>query len=126
MNCPNCGKEMKDKSHMYYSIGAWDMDYPDAYHEEYWCSKCRIKYLNEEWIIPKKYERPTEKQISCTEFICRELGLDFEPVLKTQAWEFINKYFDKARKNKYNRNHSHQYYSDFEDSDYRDWIVEEF
>ena len=121
MDCPNCNKEMKDKSYMYYSIGAWDMDYPDACHEEYWCSSCRIKWINGEWIIPKKYERATEKQVKCVNFICRELGLNFEPVLKTKTWEFINTYMNKAKNSKAGRNSSYEYYDD-----YYDWYPEEF
>ena len=97
MNCPNCNKEMKDKSYWYYGISDWDMDYPATLHEEYWCSDCRIKYINEEWVIPKVFERATERQVRCAEFINRELGTGYEPLLKKQTWEFINKHIEEAK-----------------------------
>ena len=111
MNCPNCNKEMKDKSYWYYGLGSWDMDYPDVLHEEYWCSDCRIRYTNGEWIIPKKFARATYRQVKCANFICRELGLRFEPILKAQTWKFINTYLDAAKlSNKLRR-----------DNNFRDW-----
>ena len=100
MNCPNCEKEMKDKSYWYYGISDWDMDYPATLHEEYWCKDCCIKHLNGEWIIPKKFERATDKQIKCARFICRELRMNYEPLLKRKTWEFINKHLDDAKKSR--------------------------
>lgn len=97
MNCPNCNKEMKDKSYWYYGLGDYDMDYPSTLHEEHCCNSCNIKYVNGEWIIPKKYERATEKQVKCVHFICRELGIHYEPLFKRKTWEFINKYLDAAK-----------------------------
>ena len=97
MKCPNCDKKMKDKSFWYYGISDWDMDYPGTFHEEYRCAACDIKYINDEWIIPNKYQRATEKQIKCAEFICRELGMSYDPILKTKTWKFINTYFDEAK-----------------------------
>lgn len=97
MKCPNCDKEMKDKSYWYYGIGDWDMDYPATLHEECYCADCDIKWVNGEWTIPKRYEPPTEKQIKCVRFICRELGMNYEPLLKRKTWEFINKYLDDAK-----------------------------
>lgn len=97
MNCPNCNFPMRDKSYWYYGIGDWDMDYPSTLHEEYCCNSCHIKYVDGEWIIPKKYERATEKQVKCAYFICRELGLHYEPLFKRKTWEFINKYLDAAK-----------------------------
>lgn len=111
MNCPNCNKEMKDKSYWHYGLGSWDMDYPDVLYEEYWCSDCRIKYINGEWIIPKKFEKATYKQVKCANFICNELGLRFEPILKAKTWKFINTYLDAAKlSNKLRR-----------DNNFRDW-----
>ena len=39
----------------------------------------------------------TDKQIKCASFICRELGMNYEPLLKRRTWEFINKYLDDAK-----------------------------
>ena len=100
MNCPNCEKEMKDKSYWHYGIGSWDMDYPDVLHEEYWCSDCRIKYVNGEWNIPKKFERATDKQVKCVKFINRELGTGYVPLLKTKTWKFINDNLDDAKQSR--------------------------
>lgn len=100
MICPNCDKEMKDKSYYYYGISDWDMDYPATYHEEYWCNDCRIRYMNEEWTIPKKFERATDRQIKCVKFINRELGTGYEPLLKRKTWEFINKHLDAAKQSR--------------------------
>ena len=119
MKCPNCDKEMKDKSYWYYGIGDWDMDYPATLHEEYRCIDCNIKYINDEWIIPKKFERATYKQIKCAAFINRQLGTNFEPILKTSTWKFIK---DNLTTAKEIYNHS---FSDWclENSD---WLPEYF
>ena len=111
MNCPNCNKEMKDDSYWDYGIGSWDMDYPDVFHEKYKCKDCRIEYINGEWIVPKKFERATYKQVKCANFICNELGMKFEPVLKMQTWKFINTYLDKAKHDNKQRR----------DANFRDW-----
>lgn len=119
MNCPNCNKKMEDKSYCYYGISDWDMDYPATLHEEYVCKDCNIKYMNREWIIPEKFKRATYKQIKCANFICRELELEFEPVLKTKTWKFINTYLDAAKQSSY---------ANFEDwcEDNSDWLPEYF
>lgn len=97
MNCPNCGKEMKDKSYNYYGLGDWDMDYPPELHEEYWCKDCKIKYEDEEWIIPKKFEPPTEKQIKAISLINRNLGLDYVPLLKNKCIQFIKEHMEESK-----------------------------
>ena len=97
MKCPNCEKEMKEKSYWYYGISDWDMDYPATLHEEYYCSDCRIKWINGEWQIPKGYTRASENQIKCTKFICKQLGLHYEPLLKNKTWKFINDNLDAAK-----------------------------
>lgn len=117
MQCPNCDKEMKDKSYWYYGIGDWDMDYPATQHEEYWCPFCSIKYINGQWLIPEKYGRATQKQIKCANFICRELGINYEPILKYKTWQFINKYYDEAKQSRANA------FSDWCE-DNADWLPE--
>lgn len=123
MDCPNCEKIMIDKSYWYYGIGSWDMDYPDVLHEEYYCRCCRIKYVNGEWFIPDEIGRATYKQIRCANFICRELGISFEPIIKTKTWEFINTYLDAAKQNNKQRR-----YANFRDwcEDNMDWLPEYF
>lgn len=119
MNCPNCNKEMKDKSYWYYGLGDWDMDYPASFYEEHLCVDCGIKHINDEWFIPDKYERATEKQIRCANFICGELGLDYKPLFKRKTWEFINKYLNEAKRS---------WNSKFECwcEDNSDWLLEYF
>lgn len=100
MKCPNCEREMKNKSRWVQciSIAFWDEDYPMCeWYEEFWCWHCRIKYEEGKWTIPKKYERPTNKQIKTIKFINNTLNLTEEPILKNQCWKFINKYFEKAK-----------------------------
>ena len=100
MNCPNCNKEMKDKSYWYYGISDWDMDYPATLHKEYCCLDCGIEFVGSSWIIPPKYELATDKQKNCVKFINRELGMNFNPLLKRNSWEFINSYLDDARQSR--------------------------
>lgn len=105
MKCPNCGKDMKDKSHaetIFFCTGDEPDYYPTEWIEEYWCRDCKIKYTkheyqNDEWKIPKKYERATDKQIKCAQFINRSLGTDFIPVLKHSTWQFIKKNLTAAK-----------------------------
>jgi hypothetical protein len=97
MKCPNCSKEMENKSYWYYGLGDWDMDYPATYHEEHLCADCDIKYVNGKWDIPNKFERATDKQIKCVRFICKELGINYEPLLKRKTWKFIHKYLEAAK-----------------------------
>ena len=105
MNCPNCNKEMKyeDKGYWGYPFTTGpEPDYPDYFKRDiYTCKECKIMCDNKEWKIPKKYERPTEKQLNTVLFINKRLGLTFEPLLKVQCWRFINKFFNKAKVCKY-------------------------
>jgi hypothetical protein len=113
MVCPECGKEMKDKSYDYYSIGAWDYDYPDCTYIKFVCNKCRISYEEGEWKVPKKF-RGSEKQIKAAEFISKVLYLPLPPPHKKILWKFINCNLQKAIiKTQKNR----KYYQDFDDND---------
>lgn len=100
MHCPNCNKEMTDKSHsvlLTFFTGDEPDYYPTEWIEEYYCKECKIKFYNDEWTVPKKYPRATEKQIKCAKFINRQLGTDFHPVLKTSTWKFINEHIADAK-----------------------------
>ena len=103
MKCPQCELEMKDKS---YGLGDWDCDYPSSIHEEYKCKKCKIKYENGEWTIPKEF-KPSYKQEMAILFICNQLNTDYTPTTNKKACKFINKYFDEAKTEKQNRNNNH-------------------
>jgi len=98
MKCPNCDKEMEDKSHSFWSMGDWDSETPSGWTEEHYCKSCKITFNNGNWEIPKKFERPTEKQIRTVLFINSKLDRNCEPLLKRQCWKFISKYFDEAKK----------------------------
>lgn len=115
MNCPNCDKEMK-----YRDDGHWgfpfttgpEPDYPDWIKKDvYFCKACRIRKVNDEWTIPKKYA-PTEKQQKTIMFINNRLNLHLEALTKHQCWIDIGKYFEKAKKI---RLHSHEYDEEVQD-----------
>lgn len=100
MKCPNCNQEMKNKSYaaeITFMTGDDPDYYPTEWHEAYHCRSCGIKVDNDEWTIPKKYVRATEKQIKCAMFINRQLGTDFNPLLKTSTWRFINENISLAK-----------------------------
>lgn len=101
MNCPNCGKRMEERCKRYYSLGAWDMDYPDAVSVTYKCKNCNIVRTDGKWKIPKEYERPTVKQINTILFINYWLHTDFDPLLKNQCQLIISENLSKANKIKY-------------------------
>lgn len=100
MICPNCNKEMQDKSHsveITFFTGDEPDYYPTEWIEEYYCQDCKIKYEKGNWKVPNKYPRATDKQIKCVAFINRQLGTDYEAVLKTSTWKFINDHIAKAK-----------------------------
>ena len=100
MLCPNCNKEMKDKSHaveITFLTGDELDYYPTEWVAEYHCKECGIKYHKGDWTIPKRYQRATNKQIKCALFINRQLGTNFDPVLKRSTWKFINENIARAK-----------------------------
>ncbi len=102
MKCPYCERKMeyKDKGYWSFSFTTGDEpDYPDWFRRDiYTCKNCNIKKENDEWKIPKKYNRPTEKQEKTILFINHRLGYNFEPLLRVQCWRIINKYLQEAIK----------------------------
>lgn len=100
MTCPNCNQKMRDKSHaveITFLTGDDPDYYPTEWIEEYYCKECNIRYYKDNWIIPKKYQRATDKQIKCALFINRQLGTNFDPVLKRSTWKFINENIEHAK-----------------------------
>lgn len=115
MKCPNCDKEMKYKDKGYwgypFSTGV-EPDYPDWFRQDvYTCKECKIKKVNDEWTIPKKY-LPTDKQVKTILYINNHLRMDLEALTKHQCWLDIGKYFDKAKKMPL---HSSEYYEDLQE-----------
>lgn len=96
MNCPNCGKEMKDESYWHYSIGGWDLDYPDVFHEEYWCWHCCIKFINDTWTVPKSIQA-TDKQLNVGRLIERNTGIRMPPPIKKLLSEYIGNYLELSK-----------------------------
>lgn len=99
MKCPNCLDEMQNKSFMYYGLADWDADYPSSLYEKYYCKECKIKYENGDWIIPKKYEKATDKQIKCISIINKNLGTSFMPLTKDGCRRFISENIEKSKQN---------------------------
>lgn len=97
MKCSNCNREMKDKSYEYYGIGSWDMNYPDEYHEEYWCPICHIKFVNDEWTIPSSMVA-TDKQLNAGKIIECNTGISMPPPLKKLMCEYIGENMELSKK----------------------------
>ena len=118
MICPNCNKEMKDKSYWYYGIGSWDADYPDCYHEEHTCKTCKISYINGEWHIPSELVA-TDKQIKAAEFINSVLKNELPAPTKRNLWKYIHDNLETAKEVRENN---------FEEWCYEnsDWLPEYF
>ena len=117
MKCINCLTEMKNKSYDYYGFGDWDMDYPASHHEDHRCPNCKCKYTREDygegkWEIPKKVEKPTEKQVNTILFINNKLQMALKPITKQQCIRDIGKHFEAA---KAVANQPH--YNDYDDYD---------
>lgn len=102
MKCPCCNNKMKYKNKGYWGTPFCtgpEPDYPEWIQKDvYVCKECHIKKVNDEWKIPKKYKRPSQKQINAIWFINEQLDKDFEPVLKKQCWNIIHKYLEEAIK----------------------------
>ena len=64
MKCPNCDKEMDNKSYCkmeeFYHCGDKEIYYQKVEHKKFVCKSCKIIYLDDEWKIPEKYN-PTKK-----------------------------------------------------------------
>lgn len=125
MECPNCGKLMKDCSYNYYSLGGWDLDYPDALHEEYTCRACKIKYINGAWTIPSNIYA-TEKQLKAGKIIEKTTGINMPPPLKKLLWKYIQDNIEASKNiSKRNRIEQEQTFCDWcEDNSY--WLPEYF
>lgn len=98
MKCPNCNKEMLDKSYKISVPYFWDNWDEDEYilHDKYYCKECKITYENNKWKVPKALQ-PTDKQINTILFINNRLRSNFEAITKCQCWAIINQYFEKAK-----------------------------
>lgn len=115
MKCPNCGKEMKDKScskmEKFYHWEDEEFYYRNNYHEKFICKDCKISFEDEKWNIPDKFQ-PTEKQMKTILFINNHLGMDLQTLTKHQCWLDIGKYFEEAKKTPL---HSDEYYIDMQE-----------
>ena len=89
LQCPNCGQLMDLKG-----FSGEDSFEDYSYFK---CSDCGIEYFHENWSIPKKYSRPTEKQLACISIINRRLNMNFVPVLRKQATYFISQHIQESK-----------------------------
>lgn len=101
MKCPNCEKEMTDKSYSkleeFYHWEDEDYYYRKNYYEKFICKDCKISFENNKWHIPNNLI-PTEKQKKTILFINNHLKMNLEALTKHQCWLDIGKYFDEAKK----------------------------
>ncbi len=91
MNCPNCDKEMKDKSYeanVFFGFGDEPDYYPTRLIEEYHCKYCKIRYQDGDWFIPENF-RATEKQLNAGKIIEYNTGIDMPPPTKRLMWKYI-------------------------------------
>ena len=60
MKCPNCGKEMTDKSYSklekFYHWEDEEFYYKRNYYEKFICKDCKISIVNDEWNIPNNLQ----------------------------------------------------------------------
>ena len=100
MKCPNCGKEMVDKSYSkleeFYHWNDEEYYYKNNYYEKFVCNDCNISFEDDKWNIPNNL-MPTEKQKKTILFINNHLRMDLEALTKHQCWLDIGKYFDEAK-----------------------------
>lgn len=100
MKCPNCGKEMVDKSYSkleeFYHWEDEEYYYKNNYYEKFVCNDCNISFEDDKWHITNNL-MPTEKQKKTILFINNRLRMDLEALTKHQCWLDIGKYFDEAK-----------------------------
>lgn len=100
MKCPNCGKEMIDKSYSkleeFYHWEDEEYYYRKIYYEKFVCNDCKISFEDHKWNIPNNL-MPTEKQKKTILFINNHLRMDLEALTKHQCWLDIGKYFYEAK-----------------------------
>lgn len=97
--CPNCGKPIKLENY-FKPFYHWEDERTYYYPtNKGMCNDCHIKYDDGEWDIPEEL-LPTEKQKRTVAFIRNRLDIPNEDagLTKQSYWEFINKYFEQAKK----------------------------
>lgn len=56
MKCPNCGKEMIDKSYSkfeeFYHFEDEQYYYRNVHHDEFVCKDCKISFKDNRWTMP--------------------------------------------------------------------------
>lgn len=101
IKCPNCGKEMVDKSYSkleeFFHWEDKEYYYGNNYYEKFICNDCNISFEDGKWYIPNNL-MPTEKQKKTIIFINNHLGMNLKALTKHQCWLDIGKYFNEAKK----------------------------
>lgn len=99
MKCPNCGKEMTDRSYSkleeFYHWKDEEYYYKRNHYEKFVCRDCKISVVNNKWNIPDNL-RATEKQVEACNFICRILNIEPPPLTKRAVWHFIHDHIEEA------------------------------
>lgn len=101
MKCPNCNREMVNKSYSqleeFYHWEDEEFYYRNVFYEKLLCYNCKIRFKDDNWDIPE-YLLPTEKQKKTILFINNHLKMNLKALTKFQCWKDINQYFEKAKK----------------------------
>lgn len=97
--CPNCGKQMEDKSYSKLEpFYHWEDEctyYAKNYYEKFVCKDCKISLIDDEWKIPTNLEA-TEKQINACKFVSNMLRVESPPPVKHAMWKFLKDNLNKA------------------------------
>ena len=97
--CPNCGKQMIDKSYSKLEpFYHWEDEctyYAKNYYEKFVCKDCEISLIDDEWKIPDSLQA-TEKQVKTCNFIYQMLNIESPPPVKKAMWQFIHDYIEEA------------------------------
>ena len=95
MKCPNCDKEMDNKTYCkmeaFYHWEDEETYYHKVEHKKFVCKSCKITYLDGEWKIPEKYD-PTEKQEKTILFIHTIILLHINIILVIMQWSSFSSF----------------------------------
>lgn len=118
VKCPNCNENIEITTKFTECMNDEHWGYYDRF-DSGTCKKCKIKYINGKWEIPKELQ-PTEKQCKTVKFIENRLDVKLHDDigLKKRYWKFISQYFEEAKKVKLEPYYDEDYYDWYDESDF--------